>query len=233
MVIRPFFSFYGSKWRIAKRYPKPEYDHIIEPFAGSAGYSLRYTEKQVTLYDADSTICSVWDYLISAPTSEIESLPIDVKHVDEVKGSQEAKWLIGFWLNHACVSPMLSPSAWMRKGKHNTSFWGEEIRNRIAKQQQFIRHWEIIEGKYDAATNHNATWFVDPPYQGKCGRLYKHNDIDFEVLGNWCQDRRGQVIVCESEGANWLDFRPFHEAKAMEGPRGKKISKEMIWTGEK
>jgi hypothetical protein len=32
--LRPFFSFYGGKWRIARHYPTPKYDIIIEPFAG-------------------------------------------------------------------------------------------------------------------------------------------------------------------------------------------------------
>jgi hypothetical protein len=41
-TVRPFFSFFGSKWRVAPHYPAPERDLIIEPFAGSAGYSLRH-----------------------------------------------------------------------------------------------------------------------------------------------------------------------------------------------
>jgi hypothetical protein len=33
--LRPFFGFYGGKWRDAlKHYPPPEHDTIIEPFAG-------------------------------------------------------------------------------------------------------------------------------------------------------------------------------------------------------
>jgi hypothetical protein len=32
-MLRPFFPYYGSKWSLAKRYPAPRYDRIIEPFA--------------------------------------------------------------------------------------------------------------------------------------------------------------------------------------------------------
>src|SRR5690606_30076826 len=33
--LRPFFGFYGGKWRdTLKLYPRPEYDVVIEPFAG-------------------------------------------------------------------------------------------------------------------------------------------------------------------------------------------------------
>ena len=35
MTLRPFFSYYGGKWRSAvKHYPAPEFDQIVEPFAG-------------------------------------------------------------------------------------------------------------------------------------------------------------------------------------------------------
>jgi site-specific DNA-adenine methylase len=34
------FSYYGSKSKIVKYYPCPAHDKIIEPFAGSARYSL-------------------------------------------------------------------------------------------------------------------------------------------------------------------------------------------------
>ena len=34
------FYYYGRKKQIAKCYPKPNFNTIIEPFAGSAAYSL-------------------------------------------------------------------------------------------------------------------------------------------------------------------------------------------------
>lgn len=34
------WTYYGTKKRIAKNYPAPIYDTIIEPFAGAAQYSL-------------------------------------------------------------------------------------------------------------------------------------------------------------------------------------------------
>ncbi len=32
--------------------------------------------------------------------------------------------------------------------------------------------------------------------------------MDFVALGSWCQQRLGQTIVCEYEGADWLPFVP-------------------------
>ena len=42
--MRPLFPFYGSKWRDAKRYGAPVFGHVVEPFAGSAGYSCYIQE---------------------------------------------------------------------------------------------------------------------------------------------------------------------------------------------
>jgi site-specific DNA-adenine methylase len=122
-MLRPFFSYYGSKWRDSPRlYPKPLYKTIIEPFAGSAGYSLRYPEHDVLLVDADPVIAGVWKYLIAADESEILGLP-DVKEgqrVSDLDIPEQAKWLIGFWLNHGSAAPAQQPSAWMRKGTHDS-----------------------------------------------------------------------------------------------------------------
>jgi site-specific DNA-adenine methylase len=229
-TLKPFFCYFGGKWRAANRYPFPVYDTIVEPFAGAAGYSLRHFSKKVVLYDLDPAICGVWEYLIHASVEEIRALPIDVSHVDQLDACQEAKWLIGFWLNKGASQPHLSPSAWMRSGIRPNSYWGETIRDRIATQIPSIRHWKIRNASYEIAPNEAATWFVDPPYRGDCGKLYRCRleDKDYEKLGEWCQNRAGQVIVCEREGADWLPFSAFSTTKSTPG-RGKSYSKEVVW----
>jgi hypothetical protein len=38
--VNPTFSYYGSKWLVARHYPPPlDGAPIIEPFAGAAGYA--------------------------------------------------------------------------------------------------------------------------------------------------------------------------------------------------
>jgi site-specific DNA-adenine methylase len=225
VTLRPFFSFYGSKWRCAKKYPAPEHQTIIEPFAGSAGYSLRYPDHSVWLVDKDPVVAGVWQYLIGATESEILALPVGFDHVDDITVIPEARDLIGFWLNHGTTHPCRTPSSWMRKGQHNSSFWGEVIRHRIASQVQHIRHWRISNMGYeDLLSNPTATWFIDPPYETKAGRRYRFSDIDYERLGAWCRSRQGQVIACDQAGAEWL---PFHHLADVKSTLGK--SSEMIW----
>ena len=230
--MKPFFSFFGSKFRVAPHYPTPTHPTICEPFAGSAGYSLRNPEHQVRLYDVDPIICGVWRFLIRSTPGEIRRLPIAFGHVDELNVCPEAKALIGFWLNKGTVQPSKSPSKWMRdyQARQPGVYWGERIRERIASQVGGIRHWKIEQASYaDIPDQGPATWFVDPPYE-QAGRAYRFHDIDYANLGDWCRSRTGQVIVCENAGAEWLPFRTFRTIKGLEGRRGGKKSVEVIWT---
>jgi site-specific DNA-adenine methylase len=229
--LRPFFSYYGGKWRDAlKLYPEPKHDTIVEPFAGSAGYALRYSGKKVILCEVDPTIAEIWLYLKKVSSAEIMGLadvPSDGS-VDDLKACDEAKWLVGLWLNRAVTSPRKRPSKWMRDGIRPGSFWGQRVRLTIAKQLPYIRHWKIFNCSYeDCPDIESATWFVDPPYQA-AGQFYRYGSklIDYEKLATWCKARSGQVIVCENAGADWLPFRHLANVKTT---RAKRLSKEVYW----
>lgn len=141
MNLWPFFCFYGGKWRVSPHYDPPAHAEIIEPFAGSAGYSMRHPERAVSLYDADPLIVGLWQYLIGVSEDEIRALPLTVDHVDDLAVAEEARWLIGFWLNKGMTAPCKTPSKWMRDGWRPNSQWGDAIRERIASQLHAIRHW--------------------------------------------------------------------------------------------
>ena len=230
--LRPFFSFYGGKWRVTpKHYPKPTYDLIVEPFARSAGFSLRYADRRVVLCEIDPVVAAVWRYLIGVSPQEIRSIP-DVPldgSVDDLPVPQEARWLVGFWVNRGVSSPRKKPSKWMREGLRPGSFWGDRVRSSIASQVDSIRHWRLVECDYrDCPVTGQATWFVDPPYQD-AGKHYRFGSegIDYRALGSWCQSRAGQVIVCENDGAQWLPFKPLANIKTAR--RGRR-SFESVWT---
>lgn len=232
--MRPFFGFYGGKWRDApKHYPAPVHEVIVEPFAGSAGYSVRYANRRVILGEKDPVIYGVWDYLIHVSAREILAIP-DLEPgqtVEDMPISPEARWLVGLWLNRGASRPRTGPSAWMRAGIRPGSFWGERVRRTIAGQVECIRHWKIHNCSYeDLPFSGEATWFVDPPYQ-KQGRHYRHGaeDIDFRKLGAWCESQPGQVIVCENQGADWLPFQRLADVKTT---RATSRSVEVVWIKE-
>lgn len=232
MSLRPFFSYYGSKWRAAPRYPVPRFDTIIEPFAGSAGYSLRYPSRRVVLVDSDPVIARLWRWLIAAQPGEILALP-DLEadqRVDDLRICQEARWLIGFWVAKGTTRPRPARSAWMRRGHRPEQYWGPAIRQRLAAQVAFIRHWQVIEGDYTGSPTVTATWFIDPPYQ-RAGVHYRHGSagINYKALALWCRGRSGQTMVCEAIGADWLPFELWARIKANESKTGGKVSAEALW----
>jgi len=236
--LKPFFTYFGGKWRIAQHYPAPRHDIIVEPFAGSAGYSLRYPDRAVMLCDKFADVVDTWKYLISVSEEEIRGLP-DLRpeqSLDDFDLSREQRLLIGWWLNKGTASPCKSPSKWMRDlhGKPAASqFWGYKVRERIASQLPAIRHWSVYLCDYSQIEDTTATWFIDPPYQG-AGKDYKCSAraIDFDNLGEWCRMRDGQVIVCENEGAAWLPFKTFRNVKATHGAARSGRSAEVIWYKE-
>jgi hypothetical protein len=229
--VRPFFGYYGGKWRDAlKHYPAPDHDTIVEPFAGSAGYSLRYADRKIILCEIDPIVAAVWQYLIRVKGSEILEIP-DLRQdecVDDLAICEEARWLVGLWLNRATASPRKSPSKWMRDGIRPGSFWGTRVRETIAAQVDLIRHWKVFQCSYaDCPEKGRATWFIDPPYE-RAGQHYRFGSgqIDYTALGIWCRSRAGQVIVCENAGARWLPFKALADVKTT---RADRRSREVYW----
>ncbi len=213
--MKPFFSFYGGKWRVGRHYPNPMFETIVEPFAGSAGYSVRHFEKRVVLVERDPKIAATWRFLLGSSVGDILALPeiSPGQTVNDLNVCEEARYLIGWWLNKGSATPKISPSYWMRQGLRPRPHWGPEIRSRLAHQVEKIKHWVLIEADWSRAPNIEATWFVDPPYE-KAGKHYRYNskDIDYFRLSKWCSTvLRGQIIVCENVGASWLPFQPLEK----------------------
>lgn len=213
------FSYYGSKSKIVDYYPPPKYGKIIEPFAGSARYSLKYWDRDVLLVDKYPVIIDVWKYLQQASENDILGLPkmetgdcIDNYNLTDIE-----RMFLGF---------VVQTSSGMRKTVSPFVEDTEPVLKKIASQLFKIRHWKFMFGSYERLENETATWFVDPPYQFG-GHEYKHSNknIDFKQLAEWCKSRLGQTIVCENTKADWMDFKPMVD---MQGSMFK--TTEAIWS---
>jgi site-specific DNA-adenine methylase len=224
------FSYYGSKSKLAHLYPEPKHDLIIEPFAGSARYSLLHWERKVILCDLSEFVVEVWRYLIQASERDILSLPEPPSkvHIDEyTQLSNAERWLIGFHLCRGKAKP--------RKVGHGQNGWAQD-KQRIARDLHKIRHWRIFRHPYQAIPDVYATWFIDPPYQmtqtrkGNSDR-YPHGGLDYAELAQWIKKRKGHVIACEGEGADYLPFSLLKEVYANTNAREVKKSLELVFFG--
>jgi len=218
------FSYYGSKSKLVNYYPKPIYNKIIEPFAGSARYSLKYWKNDIVLYDKFELIVDVWKYLRDVTKEEILSLP-ELKKGDNINDfdlTENQMKLMKFCIVQGSASGQNTPSSqYYLRGIHRQNI------KRIIANIDNIRHWDIVCDDYRNIPNEEATWFIDPPYQFG-GKYYKESNknIDFKELSEWCKTRKGQVIVCENTKADWMEFKPL---KRIQGARNTNTI-EAIWT---
>ena len=216
------WSYYGSKNRIVRYYPKPVHHKIVEPFAGAAYYSLRYFENDVLLIDKNPMIVNIWHYLQSASERDINSLPrLAAGHrITREQFECEGQYqLMRYLIVQAAYG-----------GGNVVSKWGamriDQNIKRVAANLFKIKHWTIFHADYAQAPECKATWFVDAPYFiGGDKYPFKAKYIDFNHLSLWCRQLNGQVIVCENTNAGWLPFSPLVKIQGVA-----KTSTEVIWT---
>lgn len=230
---KSILQYYGSKVSLAPLYPEPRYPLIIEPFAGGAGYSLRHHEgRQIWLNDLNDQVSDVWQYLVDADPERIRALPASP---EDPGLTQSERWLIGWRVGICNTYPRRRPSPWATTDKRAESRWGQGVRDYLADCVPQMRDWHVTGLDYRDLPDVEATWFIDPPYQGKYGERYRHGSkkIDYRELAEWCRSRRGQVIVCEASGADWLPFQPLAGWKPRRSVKQSEVhycAAEVMWT---
>jgi site-specific DNA-adenine methylase len=226
------FYYYGGKRRLARFYPPPKYDVVVEPFAGSAAYALHHLDgtrrprpvDHVILVEKDPRVCKTWKRLLVMEPDDLTNYSIPSV------GERTSDFLL---MTAACSN---------RIARTETMIVTERmpvvVRRMFRQIASVLPHVkgrvEIIEGDYTEAPDIEATWFIDPPYHvdGRAqsrGMGYAEGcnsyALDYEALGKWCRARRGQKIVCEQAGAHWLPFEHLRWARDSIG----KPAAEAVW----
>ena len=189
----PLFKWFGSKWLAAKHYPPPLYSRIVEPYAGSAGYSLRHVEQQVVIWDNDPNLQVLWPWLISEATeAAIREIPTDLPEGVDIRTlglSSGQAMLLKHWQRTNNVGDCWTTSPWGNKPGQ----WTENTRARVGEEIEQIHHWEFRPPDFSEV----ATYFFDPPYLFNY-RYRNGHDFDHKELSRAARFIRGQVIVCEA-----------------------------------
>jgi hypothetical protein len=200
------FYYYGRKGRIAKSYPAPIHPIVIEPFAGSMGYTLHHRPDYAIGIEADEQTAGLWHRLARMTREEIEALPLPI----EGERCYDRYWLMALASNSS-----LQTSYRTLNGFSMGRFANQ--RNVTLKHHSYARERVLyLHGSYDQAPDIEATWFIDPPYvlRPQARQRYRKHDIDYDALAQWCLSRRGQVIVCEGIGT-WLPFKYHSSMRTM------------------
>ena len=239
--LHPLFKWFGSKWQSAKHYPKPEHDTIIEPFAGSAGFSLNYSDRRVVLWEADPYLLQLWDWLISraaADPSLVREIPVGVPVGHDIRTlglSQGQALLLKHWQRTNNCGDCWKVSPW----GHLPGQWTSNTRARVADEVGGVAHWEI--GAPIDWVDRPAHWFLDPPYVYNY-RYAVGKNFDYAAMCSMVEtiSSKSTVVVCEavrkSDGLipSYLPFKLSHRSVTSR----RKItqshhSSEVIWTRTK
>lgn len=227
------FYFYGGKRRLARFYPTPTHRTVVEPFAGSAAYSMRHVVPvkgqravdKVILIEKDPRVYDLWVRLLSMDVVELLNYPIPEA------GERTSDFLL---MTSAC-SNRIARTAEMTVTTRMPIVLKRMFRQIATVLPHAKGRVEIVHGDYSDAPDIEATWFIDPPYHGlgtavdSRGMGYAEGcdvrSLDYSALAEWCGGRKGQMIVCEQDGAVWLPFRHLRFARNSIGNK----SAEVCW----
>jgi 16S rRNA G966 N2-methylase RsmD len=199
--------YLGRKTRFIDHYPAPRHPLIIEPFAGSASFSVHHREREVLLLDVDNDVQAFWTWVLDGcPSDDLRAQSVLRKSCQ--KNSSQ-------WTSFASSTQLV-------RRKRQVERLAEYIAGR----------WRFIAGDYRRAPDVEATWFIDPPYQRSADQ-YRADALDYAELWRWCSARKGQVILCEAADNDWIPepvevVRDLKTGRGAGRPRGGKRV-EICW----
>lgn len=160
------FHYSGNKKRLSPLLRKPVSDIVIEPFAGSAGYSLYYKPSKVILFENNTDIYNLWNWLITATTikdlEKLESLKVSVKTDIRTLNLPKPEETL---FRLTCASVYVGQlSSWIAYPQNSVNF------SFLKENLDYIKNNITLGGKdFRESLSLKGTFFIDPPYVGTHG----------------------------------------------------------------
>lgn len=158
------FDYYGSKNALAKKYQFPRRNLIIEPFAGSAGYTMYHLERDKSLHailcEKSDKVFEAWQYLKHATVDDLRNYKIP----------NAGEKTSDFFAMASSASNAFLKSNYMTMSERMAGRMRMELK-RMERLLPLMERIEIVHGTYEELENENATWFIDPPYQQVNGAI--------------------------------------------------------------
>lgn len=235
-MIHPLFKWFGTKWGASKHYPPPDGRPIFEPFAGSAGYSLRHDEGRVTIWESNPLLLDLWRWIISQSTEDlVREIPLDLPFGTDIRTlglTHGQELLLKHWQRTNNYGNCWTISPWGNKPGQ----WTANTRARVSEEIQAVKHWKLTPPSFFEMGLH----FIDPPYQYN----YQYGVVNFDyaelkMLVNHIP-QGSRIIACEAvcpKTGRVPDYFPFVPSHSQVTSRRKKEenhhSKELIWTEDR
>ena len=203
------FAYYGAKHGLARGhrakhpYPRPHHQLVVEPFAGSAGYTCHHLPSDALLNDADRLVVDTWHRLQTMTRADLDALDLT---------------LAGDRSTEPILDSLAGSNGWTDRSQAVTSRmrhdWHAHVRERVARTVGRCRAWTITHGDYRDLPDVEATWFVDPPYQSHT--IAGGHALQARSRRHRLRRARGVVPVAPRSGdrlravpATWLPFTPW------------------------
>lgn len=229
----PFRYPGGKTWLIPvvrkwlKQLDKPV-DLLLEPFAGGGIVGLTAAmeslAQNVLLVEKDEEIAAVWRTMLNGDAKWLAEriMSFDLTHENaktilsqEVKSTKELAFAT-ILKNRIFHGGILANGSGMIKrgenGKGLSSRWyPKTLKNRILAIEFFKEKIQFIHGDafltLDKFSQSIDTFhFIDPPYTKAGKRLYKHSDIDHELLFKKVSELKGHYMLTYDESDEILGY---------------------------
>lgn len=149
--------------------PRPLASHIVEPFAGSAAYSTTFQPERVSLYEANTDVSDLWQWLITSATESdllsLEKLRTPVKtdvRTFDLPSPQETLMRL------TCASVMVGQlSSWLLYPQHRVDFSSLRVALPWIKSSVTVCGSDFREAARQQGSD--VVFFIDPPYLGTSG----------------------------------------------------------------